>query len=76
MTKALLASLLLAGCAAAPQASYVWRHDSGVSDQRQFDRDHGACSAQALAHPLMPVEQGAHLFAGCMAGRGWRLTQR
>lgn len=69
--------LLVAGCATQPQQQYVWRHDSGVSNQMQFNRDDGQCQAQALAtHPLMPIEQGVHLFGACMAGKGWRLVPR
>ena len=72
----LLAAVLLVGCAAQPGPSYVWRHDSGVSDKRQFDRDYGNCKAQALAHPYMSTERGLHLFVGCMEGKGWALMQR
>ena len=68
--------LLVAGCATQPQQQYVWRHDSGVSNQMQFDRAYGHCQAQALANPFMQVEQGLHLFQGCMAGNGWQLVPR
>lgn len=69
--------LMLTGCASQPAQDYVWRHDSGVQDQRLFNRDFGACQAQAMGvHPLTPVEQVQHLHFGCMAGKGWRLVAR
>ncbi len=64
--------LLLAGCAAPQQ--YRWVHDRGA-DRAQLNRDYAQCEAQALGqHPLMPVQQGLHIFAACLRGRGWSMV--
>ena len=68
--------LLLGACASPPQRQYVWLHDSGGS-RMQYERDYGACEAQALSsHPYGSVERGVSLFGACMRSRGWRLVER
>lgn len=72
----LMVLTMLSGCAAQPRQQIQWVHDQGAG-RAQLDRDYAQCESHALSqHPLMPVQQGMHIFASCMRGRGWYTVAR
>jgi hypothetical protein len=71
MKRALIAALLLTGCATKEGG---WEKSGATNENWHMDR--GACIAQMESVPGAGTMQKASVFAGCMQGKGWYWIER